>query len=157
MVAVLPLLLLLLLGSFPTGRAADDENEEFTVLDMSLLEPHAACTGHRVMPPHNGSWVPLYHPLGPCSPSSRGAAAAWAKPPSLAELLRQDRLRVRHLHRKASGGHVDESKGSLKAPVTVQETQVHHGKAGISVRWGTQSTGSFQQVPNVLTTRPIIL
>ncbi|CAN6179662.1 unnamed protein product [Urochloa humidicola] len=141
MVVVLPLLLLLC--SSPTGRAADDEHEEFTVLDISSLKPHAVCTGHRVTPPHNGSWVPLYHPLGPCSPSFGGTAPT-AKPPSLAELLRQDRLRVRHLHRKASGGHVDESKAH-KDPVTVEETQVHHGKAAISVRWGTQSTGSFQQ------------
>lgn len=90
-----------------------------------------------VTPPHNGSWVPLYRPLGPCSPSFRGAAAM-AKPPSLADLLRQDRLRVHHIHRRASGGHVRESKGSRKEPVTVEETQVHH-LASISVEMGTQS------------------
>ncbi|CAL5050520.1 unnamed protein product [Urochloa decumbens] len=147
MVDVLPLLLLILLGSSPTGRAADDEHEEFTVLDLSSLKPHAACTGHRVTPPHNGSWVPLYRPHGPCSPWFRGAAAR-AKLPSLAELLRQDQLRVRHIHRKASGGHFDESKGARKEPVTVEETQVHH-QAAISVQWGTQSMGSFQQTRSI--------
>ncbi|CAN6208952.1 unnamed protein product [Urochloa humidicola] len=142
MVVVLPVVLLLLLGSSPTGRAADGEHEEFTVLDMSSLKPHAACTGHRVTPPHNGSWVALYHPLGPCSPSS---SAARAKKPSLAELLRQDRLRVRHIHRKASGGHLGESKGSRKDPVTVQETQIHH-QAAITVGVGSQSQSMGSQM-----------
>ncbi|PAN26089.1 hypothetical protein PAHAL_4G346900 [Panicum hallii] len=136
MFVVLPLLLLLL-GSSPSALAAADEHEEFTVLDLSSLKPHAACSGHRVTPPHNGSWVPLYHPLGPCSPSYRGAAAA---APSLADLLRQDRLRAHHIHSKVFGDF-RASKGSYKEPVAVEETQVHH-QAAITIEMGTQSTSS---------------
>jgi hypothetical protein len=47
MVVILPLLLLLLLGSSPTAHAAHEEHEEFTVLDTRSLKPHAACSGHR--------------------------------------------------------------------------------------------------------------
>jgi hypothetical protein len=90
-----------------------------------------------VTPPHNGSWVPLYHPLGPCSPSYRGAAAA---APSLADLLRQDRLRAHHIHSKVFGDF-RASKGSYKEPVAVEETQVHH-QAAITIEMGTQSTSS---------------
>ena len=98
------------------------------------------CLTHNIItvtPPRNGSWVPLYHPLGPCSPSYRGTLAA---PPSLADLLRQDRLRARHIHGKVSG-HFRESKGSYKEPVAVEETQVHH-QAAITIAMGTQSTSS---------------
>ena len=91
-----------------------------------------------VTPPHNGSWVPLYHPLGPCSPSYRGAAAAAA--PSLADLLRQDRLRAHRIHGKVSGGFRS-SKGSYKEPIAVEETQVHH-QAAITIGMGTQSMSS---------------
>ncbi|KAG2603839.1 hypothetical protein PVAP13_4NG028600 [Panicum virgatum] len=97
--------------------------------------PPAPDTG---TPPHNGSWVPLYHPLGPCSPSYRGAAAAAA--PSLADLLRQDRFRAHRIHGKVSGGFRS-SKGSYKEPVAIEETQVHH-QAAITIGMGTQSMSS---------------
>nr|CAB3469281.1 unnamed protein product [Digitaria exilis] len=141
-VVALPLLLLLLLGSSPTALvavAADGEHEaaQFTVLDMTLLKPHDACSGHRVTPSQNGSWVPLYHPLGPCSPSFKGGAAR-AKPPSLADLLRQDQLRARHIHRMASGDF-RVSKGSRKSPVWLEESQIHNKqRMGIDVKYGSQ-------------------
>ncbi|WVZ82819.1 hypothetical protein U9M48_030035 [Paspalum notatum var. saurae] len=92
-----------------------------------------------------GAWVPLYRPLGPCSPSFRGAAAE----ASLADVLRQDRLRVRHIHRKASGDVRRVSKRSHKEPVTVEETQVHH-QAAISVGVGTEwSPSSAAEVTRV--------
>lgn len=95
-----------------------------------------------VMPPHNSSWVPLFRPLGPCSPSFKGAAAARTKP-SLADVLRQDRLRVHHIHSRVSGGSrgARASKGSIKEPVSVEETQLHH-QAAISVEVGTAWTSS---------------
>ncbi|KAL6861619.1 hypothetical protein ACP4OV_017319 [Aristida adscensionis] len=90
MATVLTLLLLLFFSS-PMARAADDE-QHFTVVALSSLKPHGTCSGHRVMPPYNGSWVPLYRTLGPCSPPS--SSSPGAARPSLADLLRQDQLRV---------------------------------------------------------------
>jgi len=60
MVVVLPLLLVLLLGgSSPTALAAADEHDEFTVLDLSSLKPHAACSGHRGIVRLNLHMVPV--------------------------------------------------------------------------------------------------
>ncbi|RCV19910.1 hypothetical protein SETIT_4G014200v2 [Setaria italica] len=78
------------------------------------------------IPHQNGTWVPLHHPLGPCSPSPSGDAA---KPPSLDDLLRQDQLRVDHIHRRLSGD-VGDDKGSHKPPADAEVSQVNHQPSG---------------------------
>jgi len=99
---------------------------------MTVMPPH----------PHNNSWMPLFRPLGPCSPSFKAAAAAARAKPSLAAVLRQDRLCVHHIHRRVSGSRgARASKGSFKEPVSVEETQLHH-QAAISVEVGTSQTSS---------------
>ncbi|CAN6191871.1 unnamed protein product [Urochloa humidicola] len=136
MVLVLPLLLLIFFGSSPTTRAADDH--------MSSLKPHAACSRHSVIsPPNHGNWVPLYRHLGPCSPPSFTGAAKAAKP-SLADLLRQDQLRVDHIHRRLSesGEAVGVSKKSpVKDPVGFEAAYLHDQPV-IQVTLGSQPKGS---------------
>lgn len=78
------------------------------------------------IPPHNGTWVPLHHPLGPCSPSPSGDAA---KPPSVEDLLRKDQLRVDHIHRRLSGD-VGDDKGADKEEAKIDVTQDNHDLVG---------------------------
>lgn len=57
-------------------------------------------------PPQNTTWVPLNLPHGPCSPLSGGATT----PPSVAELLRHDQLRVDDILTRLSGIPINDSK-----------------------------------------------
>ncbi|KAJ1257692.1 hypothetical protein BS78_10G015400, partial [Paspalum vaginatum] len=122
---VLPLLLLLLLGSSPTTWATDDEHEFITVSDKSSLKSHAACSvAHRVtvIPPHRGAWAPLYRHLGPCSPSASAPAPAAKTEPSVADLLRRDQLRVDHIHWRLS----EDARGSVdRKPVGFEAAHLH--------------------------------
>ncbi|CAN6171605.1 unnamed protein product [Urochloa humidicola] len=121
MATVLTLLLVLLCCSSPAAattihEAAGNQEHEYTLVAMSSLEPMATtCSGHRVAPPQNTTWVPLNLPHGPCSPLSGGATTP---PPSLAELLRLDQLRADDiLARLLSGsGHpINDSKPTRSA------------------------------------------
>ncbi|CAL5050519.1 unnamed protein product [Urochloa decumbens] len=137
MVLVLPLLLLLL-GSSPTTRAADDHTSS-----------HAACSRHSVIsPPQHGSWVPLYRHLGPCSPPSSFTGAAKKKPPSLADLLRQDQLRVDHIHRRLSESGEDfgvsKEGSSVKDPLRFEAAYLHDQPV-IQVLLGSQPKSSDKQ------------
>ncbi|CAN6208953.1 unnamed protein product [Urochloa humidicola] len=141
MVILLPLLLLLF-GSSPTTRAADNH--------VSSLKPHAACSRHSVIsPPRHGSWVPLYRHLGPCSPPSSFTGAAKAKP-SPAEILLQDQLRVDHIHSKLSEsgeavvGVSKKQQGPVKDPVGFQAAYLHDQPV-IQVLLGSQPTSSDEQ------------
>ena len=83
-----------------------------------------------VIPPHKGTWVPLYRHLGPCSPAAASTCAAKARPPpSLADLLRQDQLRVDHIHRRLSssseGVRVSKQAGPVKEPVRSEVIHLH--------------------------------
>ena len=83
-----------------------------------------------VIPPHKGTWVPLYRHLGPCSPAAASTCAAKARPPpSLADLLRQDQLRVDHIHRRLSssseGIRVSKQAGPVKEPVRSEVIHLH--------------------------------
>nr|CAB3466782.1 unnamed protein product [Digitaria exilis] len=125
MVVVFPLLLLLLSCSSPAVLGADEEHG-YTVVALSSLKAHAACSGHRVIPPHNGSWVPLHRPLGPCSPLFSGAGGPEPPPSSsMAELHHQDVLRVDDIHRRLSGDVGDDKQGSNKTPMNTQVTQLN--------------------------------
>nr|CAB3469282.1 unnamed protein product [Digitaria exilis] len=112
---------------------------------MSSLKPHAAaCSGRRVIPPQHGRWVPLYRHHGPCSPSSSTGAAK----PSLDDLLRQDQLRVDHIHWRLSSesdeGAFAVSKASVKQRVGF-EAAYFHDQPVIRVILGSESKSSEQQ------------
>ncbi|KAJ1253824.1 hypothetical protein BS78_K176100 [Paspalum vaginatum] len=144
MVVVFSLLLLLLFGSSPTCLAVEDEEHGFRVVALSSLKAHVTCYGHRVMPPHNnGSWVPLYRPLGPCSPPSSSLGASATKPPppppssSLAELLQQDQLRVDDIHKRLSFGDVGDNKLSSAESDTTQVDQSYAASLNVGSGGGT--------------------
>ncbi|KAL6606533.1 hypothetical protein ACP70R_042186 [Stipagrostis hirtigluma subsp. patula] len=116
MAVVWPLLILVMFGLSSTVRAADHERE-YNVVPRNSLEPHATCSGHRVVPSHNRTWVPLNLPHGPCSPWSDAAT------PSVVDLHHQDQRRVDDIHRRLSGD-VRGSQGSAKEPALCQQTEV---------------------------------
>ncbi|OEL38115.1 Aspartyl protease family protein [Dichanthelium oligosanthes] len=136
-----PLLLLLLLllpggSSSPVVHAVDHDGDDYyTIVAMSSLRPEAACLGHRAIPPHNGTWVPLHHPLGPCSPSLSSGTPT--KPqPSLGDLLRQDQSRVDHIHGRLSED-VGDNKGITKTMAPSQSFQIM-GQLATNVNVGNQ-------------------
>ncbi|CAL5044987.1 unnamed protein product [Urochloa decumbens] len=100
-----------------------------------------------ISPPQHGSWVPLYRHLGPCSLPSSFTGAAKAKP-SLADLLRQDQLRVDHIHRRLSesGEAVGVSKegSSVKDPLRFEAAYLHDQPV-IQVLLGSQPKSSDDQ------------
>ncbi|KAG2583280.1 aspartyl protease family protein At5g10770-like [Panicum virgatum] len=98
------LLLLLHLSCSPTVQLAAADEHKYTLVAMSSLKPKATCSGYRVSPPQNITWVPLNHPHGPCSPLSDAAT------PSLAELLHHDQLRVDGIHMRLSNDTPGDSK-----------------------------------------------
>ncbi|CAD6340489.1 unnamed protein product [Miscanthus lutarioriparius] len=122
-------------------------------MQSSLKPQSAACSGHSaVIPPHKGTWVPLYRHLGPCSPAAASTCAAKARPPpSLADLLRQDQLRVDHIHRRLSssseGIRVSKQAGPVKEPVRSEVIHLHDQPV-IQVTIGSErktSAGGGQQ------------
>ncbi|TVU39356.1 hypothetical protein EJB05_12769 [Eragrostis curvula] len=113
MAVILLVLLLLLPGSSPMIGAAADEEREHTIVATSLLETKAACSGHMVAPPQNTTWVPLSLSHGSCSPWSHGSK------PSLAELLRQDQLRVDDIQMRVSD--------DKRRMAPCEETVLNHG------------------------------
>ncbi|KAL6606527.1 hypothetical protein ACP70R_042180 [Stipagrostis hirtigluma subsp. patula] len=117
-VVLLVVLLVLLPASSPVIHAASDEGREYTLVATSSLNPKAACLGHMVTPPQNGSWVPLSLSHGSCSPWTGGPR------PSLAELLRQDQLRVDDIQMRLSDDAEEKKKKSM-APCEV--TVLNHG------------------------------
>lgn len=87
-----------------------------------------------VIPPHNGSWMPLSRPLGPCSPVSLPGAAE----PSLDDLLRQDQRRVDDILKKLSGDVHDSKDDGDKPPAELEETQYNYDPT-IKSKFGTQT------------------
>ncbi|EER89099.3 hypothetical protein BDA96_10G017200 [Sorghum bicolor] len=118
---------------------------------QSSLKPHAAaCSGHSAVipPPHQGTWVPLYRHLSPCSPAAASTGAAKARPPpSLADLLRQDQLRVDHIHMRllsssSQGVRVSKQKqGPVKEPVRSEVIHLHDQPV-IQVTIGSERKGA---------------
>ncbi|KAM0913873.1 hypothetical protein ACQ4PT_011858 [Festuca glaucescens] len=97
--------LLLLSISCPiahAGGGADGRRQHYMVVQTSHLEPKSICSGLKVIPSSNGTWVPLHRPYGPCSSS------ADKPPPSLVEMLRWDQVRTEHVRRKTMGGEADD-------------------------------------------------
>ena len=96
-----------------------------------------------VMPRGSRTWAPLYRHPGPRSPPSFTGAAAKATAPSLADLLRQDQLRVDHIHWRLSEseGGVGVPKGSVKEPVRFGVAYLHDQPV-IRVRLGSESKSS---------------
>ena len=94
-------LLLLVLSCCSCIAHGGDEHEHYTVLETRSLEPKSVCSGLKVIPSANGSWVPLHRPYGPCSPAQSTAA------PSLLDMLRWDQLRTGYIRRKVSGAGED--------------------------------------------------
>ena len=83
-----------------------------------------------VMPRGSRTWVPLHRHPGPSSP------------PSLADLLRQDQLRVDHIHWRLSESQgVGVTKGSVKEPLRFGVAYLHDQPV-IQVRIGSESKGS---------------
>ncbi|TVU30357.1 hypothetical protein EJB05_21973 [Eragrostis curvula] len=132
-VALALLVLVLLFGSSPSAHAAEDDNNGYTLVAISSLKAKAVCSGHRVPVPPNRTWVPLSHLHGSCSPSS----SARGKPPPLAELLRQDQLRVDDIQRRLSG--VADEKKKKKHAAKCTSTQMNTGPV-LDVNMGTSST-----------------
>ncbi|KAG2609024.1 aspartyl protease family protein At5g10770-like isoform X1 [Panicum virgatum] len=112
---------------------------------MSSLKPHAAYSG-QVMPRGSRTWAPLYRHPGLRSPPSFTGAAAKATAPSLADLLRQDQLRVDHIHWRLSEseGGVGVPMGSVKEPVRFGVAYLHDQPV-IRVRLGSEYKSSEQQ------------
>ncbi|CAM0912354.1 unnamed protein product [Alopecurus aequalis] len=72
------------------------------VVQTSHLEPISICSGLKVIPSANRTWVPLHRPYGPCS------SAAGVPSPSLVEMLRWDQVRTEYVRRKATTGAADD-------------------------------------------------
>ncbi|TVU30375.1 hypothetical protein EJB05_21991, partial [Eragrostis curvula] len=117
------------------GKASgtEDDNNGYTLVAISSLKAKAVCSGHRVPVPPNRTWVPLSHLHGSCSPSS----SARGKPPPLAELLRQDQLRVDDIQTRLSG--VADEKKKKKHAAKCTSTQMNTGPV-LDVNMGTSST-----------------
>ncbi|XP_066372633.1 aspartyl protease family protein At5g10770-like [Miscanthus floridulus] len=132
-----PLLLVLLCPFPPLVRAAEHEHGDdyYMVVAVSSLKPKASsyCLGHRVIPPPNGTWIPVDLPHGPCSLSSSNAAA----PPSVAELLRRDQRRADDVQRRLfiSKNGTNDSKAD-KPPADTDESELNTG-ARTQVEMGT--------------------
>jgi hypothetical protein len=98
-----------------------------------------------MIPPHHGTWVPLYRHLNPCSPAaSPFAGAAEAKQASLTELQRHDQLRVDHIHRRMLSESDDvgvSKKATVKEPVLFAAAYLHDQPV-IQVMLGSQSKSS---------------
>ncbi|KAF8662240.1 hypothetical protein HU200_056442 [Digitaria exilis] len=129
-----PLLLLVFLSgsSSPLVHAGADHGDDYRIVAMSSLRPEPTCWGHRVIPPYNGSWVPLSRPMGPCSPLGAAAVA------SLNDLLRQDQLRVDDILKKLSGDVRDNKDDGDKPPADLEETQYNYDPT-IKTKVGTQT------------------
>ncbi|KAL6861610.1 hypothetical protein ACP4OV_017310 [Aristida adscensionis] len=95
MAVALSLLLVLLFRSSPVARAADGQDEYYTVAAMTSLKPEAECAGHRVAPPNNRTWLPLSITHGPCSEKLWNGST-----PSMDDVLEQDELRVDGIQRR---------------------------------------------------------
>ncbi|CAM0878676.1 unnamed protein product [Alopecurus aequalis] len=59
--------------------------------------PRSGCSGHRVTPPSDRTWLPLHHRHGPCSPSHSAGIRT-----SLASSLRRDKPRAQQVGRQLS-------------------------------------------------------
>ena len=95
-----------------------------------------------VMPRGSRTWAPLYRHPGLRSPPSFTGAAAKATAPSLADFLRQDQLRVDHIHWRLSESQgVGVTKGSVKEPLRFGVAYLHDQPV-IQVRIGSESKGS---------------
>ncbi|KAF7107548.1 LOW QUALITY PROTEIN: hypothetical protein CFC21_108161 [Triticum aestivum] len=93
------LLLLSVSSAIAHGGGAHQERrrQRYMVAQTShLMEPKSICSGLKVTPSANGTWVPLHRPYGPCSPSE-------GTPPPLVEMLRWDQARTDYVRRKATG------------------------------------------------------
>jgi hypothetical protein len=87
-----------------------------------------------MIPPHHGTWVPLYRHLNPCS-----AAAS-----SLTELQRHDQLRMDHIHRRMLSESDDvgvSKKATVKEPVLFAAAYLYDQPV-IQVMLGSQSKSS---------------
>ncbi|KQK19611.2 aspartyl protease family protein At5g10770 [Brachypodium distachyon] len=79
------------------GAGGDEERRQrFTVVQTSHLQPQSICSGLKVIPSGNRTWVPLHRPYSPCSPSSSPSP-----PPSLLEILQWDQFRTASVRRRA--------------------------------------------------------
>ncbi|KAM3206671.1 hypothetical protein ACQJBY_062041 [Aegilops geniculata] len=94
--------LLLMSISSTIAHGAGAGRQRYHVVQASHLEPESFCSGLKVAPSAEGTWVLLHRPFGPCSPS-----AGRAPVPSLLEMLRWDQVRTEYVRRKASGGAED--------------------------------------------------
>ncbi|KAJ1257676.1 hypothetical protein BS78_10G013900 [Paspalum vaginatum] len=132
-------LLVLLSGSSPTAvRAAADDEHGYTLVAISSLKTKADCSGHRVPPPGNRTWVRLSLSHGPCSPSS---SSAGRKKPSMAELLRLDQLRVDSIQMTLLSGDADadEKKKAKKRAAKSTTTLMQHGPV-LAVNMGSANS-----------------
>lgn len=115
---------------------------------MSSLKPKATCSGYRVTPPQNITWVPLNVLHGPCSPLPDDAA-----PPSLAELLLHDKLRVDGIEKRLSGdpgGSNLGDAGGKDFQTTGGALQVNYGNAGHPMMQQSSDDDSSQLMSGVV-------
>jgi hypothetical protein len=112
-----------------------------------------------VSPPHgvqNATWLRLSLSHGPCSPPSSHSHRRKQKPPSLAELLRQDELRVQNIQMTLlSAGDDDDNAADdekvKKRAARSTTTAMEHGPV-VDV-----NVGSASSISTVLRTKLIFL
>ncbi|KAF0902418.1 hypothetical protein E2562_016253 [Oryza meyeriana var. granulata] len=147
--SILPLVpVLVLLSSMSShghaGHGGDEKREHYMVVETSsLLEPTAICSGLKVMPSSNGTWVPLHRPYGPCSP-----ATSITGTPSLAEMLHWDQLHTDAIRKKATAGGEDVLEPDTPI-VDVQQTD-YRPIASFGIGTGRGRSGSSTISPTAI-------
>ncbi|KAJ1257681.1 hypothetical protein BS78_10G014400 [Paspalum vaginatum] len=127
------------------AAAAAEEHAGYTLVVISSLKQKADCSGHRVSPPQNRTWVPLSLSHGPCSSSSSAALPGREKKPSLAELLRQDQLRVDSILMALSGSDDYADEKAKKHAAKSTTTLMQHGPV-VDVNVGSASSISSSSI-----------
>lgn len=127
------------------GAGAEGRRQRYKVVQTSHLEPKSICSGLKVIPSANRTWVPLHRPYGPCSPS------AGTPPPSLVEMLRWDQVRTDYVRRKATTGAADDVLDPDEARVDMtQMDYMIQGRFGIGSGSGGWTAGDDDDDPMIL-------
>ncbi|KAL6661455.1 hypothetical protein ACP70R_000839 [Stipagrostis hirtigluma subsp. patula] len=116
-VSSLFLLFLLSVHSVITAHGVELDYLVVATSSLKLGGDVAMCSGHKVTPPVNNTWLPLNRPHGPCSSSFSASEGTLL----LDDMLSWDELRTDYIRMKlASGG---EENYTLPEAVTVTSTQ----------------------------------
>ncbi|KAL6861429.1 hypothetical protein ACP4OV_017129 [Aristida adscensionis] len=128
------LLLLLLSISSPVAHARYQEQTHDHAAATSSPKSRAVCLGHRVsIPFSSGTWLPLNHRHGPCSPlpSSERVPSS----PAAAQALRRGELRTDAIGRGTQGGTTQHD--DVTIPTSFKNTSLHTLQYVVTVGLGT--------------------